>query len=191
MGTSNFGPLFEASHYYALLGSDFPTEESVEDHAQHIYDLLSTELDGIAEVTSANGYDVVYHRQTAVSVRNIAEIESEIAISKYDPAFSIYIRFNVFMVPGYYEGATVDYTYEVVADDGSTYDTDLTDFRENLEGLGICLSAEEYNKAIKDVNKTVDLIIDKLEQVLSKTTTCLHVSARFSNGETFYQPCKL
>lgn len=102
----------------------------------------------------------------------------------------IEVRIQLMLRSGYYEGANLDYNDAEIRIDG--YDAgDISDVSEGFDyassnlnaGLRKILAA----KAAKWAEASLEEIVQEAERLFTELTTPLVVTARFSNGETWYQ----
>jgi hypothetical protein len=103
-----------------------------------------------------------------------------------DTKVEVMVNVNAVVRSGYYSGCNLDYCYNFQVDN-STF-SNIDDTVDYLENYGSRAMAEyKAGFATKFLSKTLDEIVEKMEEVFSQYTDSYVVTARFSNGETIYE----
>ena len=103
------------------------------------------------------------------------------------------IRANVFLRSGYYEGGNLDYEFHNTIND-SPFD-DIYEIIEDINyypeeyGINKGLFTMHKERLEEKLEKLKTEINEKVEDSLKKVSDPYKVTARFSNGETFYEKC--
>lgn len=189
MGTSNFYNV-NAKQYYSVF---FESDEENEEFQDFWYE---DQIENICSYLNEKGFNV-----DANSLKNVKDpyelgsFPSYVigSISEYKRICNVEFQINMYAVvrSGYYEGFVLDWFYEVEIEGDCDIDI-IPDFEQVSEtisyygdvsvGMGII----QAKNALKWLNKTVDSLIETTEDAFKDITTPLVVTARFSNGETFY-----
>ena len=116
-------------------------------------------------------------------------------ITRIDKDFSflnstISIQLIVIALNGYYEGANFDYELNIDVD-GVDFDLDSICVDELFDILyhssdNMGLAKIHAPNLVTKIETETELLINEVEKVLEMYSSPLVVSARFSNGETFY-----
>lgn len=192
MATSNFHNVNAKQYYSVFFEADEENEENEEIH-DFWYD---DQIENICSYLNEKGFNVDANSLKYVKdPHELRSFPSNIigSISEYKTICNVDFQINMCAVvrSGYYEGFVLDWFYEVEI--GENYDIDCIPDLEQLSetisyngdvsvGMGII----QAKNALKWLNKTVDSLIENTEDCFKKITTPLVVTARFSNGETFY-----
>jgi len=195
MGTGNFCR-YSAKKIYAVISDDNNYGEYIWEDTR---EFVSMELEKIAKEK----------RRTWIEDDKIKLPYSlsypSTSIGYYRDEISLYgvewdIRLIVKTVSGYYSDFTLDYDIELAQEtSGSWTETNDDEYENDIEknindiieydgdylpykGLFIAHKNDIRNKLIDFTNT----LRDEVENVFEKCSTPLEVSARFSNGETFY-----
>lgn len=191
MATSNFCN-FEASKYYAV---GMQTEENEIFDSYYFDDkkkYISEKIDELAEGSNYYTFDSDNVENNFLRSYSGSLIRS-IGIDKDFGDITINIICNAVMVSGYYEGANLDIITDIQIN-GYSYDNyknflenfDFTDL-EYYSSMPIGMQKIQAKNIIKYVEKFTPVLTEKVENILSeKCQFKLVVSARFSNGETWY-----
>jgi hypothetical protein len=102
----------------------------------------------------------------------------------------VIVAIEIISRSGYYEGSNLDwnlsYCYYNDFDDSFNEDDVKSDF-VYYSDMNAGLATIQAKNACKWMEKTAESLVRFTEEVFEKCTTPLVVSARFSNGETWYQ----
>lgn len=136
-----------------------------------------------------------YWTSSIIGYRDAKRIES-FYVSEELAGISIGIKIDVLMRSGYYEGANLDYEISYFAEsvefdelsdafqayfDVATYDSDMR----------VGFAKIQANNAQNRFYRLHDRVVGDVEKILKENCThILQVSARFSNGETWYNEVK-
>ena len=105
--------------------------------------------------------------------RVIGEIEETISDSKDDYGITVMLVVR----SGYYDGVNLDWIVEFT--DNSYGDTD---------NIGDIMNDTEIYKTTRTkIERAFNKLVNKIEKICEDYSTPLKVTARFSNGETWYQ----
>ena len=206
MGTSNFY-YRNASKVFAIGldyeqpildedGNETDEMESVscetweyDEQRDYIFELLK-------EFHGKNGFDVFQNeRRSQLDNSNFsAGYIATISKQKYFGDVNCDVEINCFYRCGYYEGACLD--WEIVADfEGITYDkrdVDVLDiFAESVytRTMNAGMLKIQGTNAQKWFDKTINEMINIVEDCFTKGSTTFQRVATFSNGETIYEKC--
>jgi hypothetical protein len=184
MATANFYNK-NASNIYAIL----PENEDYYFIFDDVKNNISNDLEAYTKNSKAYlGYSNKYYRDA--SLIEVISATDEVAGVPFT------VSVEVLMRPGYYEGANLDYeiNYNVESvefDDLSEafqayFDVAAWDFDMN-KGL----AKIQAKNAAKRLEAMSNELVENVENILKKNCThILQVSARFSNGETWYSEVK-
>ena len=184
MATSNFYNN-NANNIYAII-----TEKEFEDYIfDFVKDDISSDLD--TYIKNSNAYPVhsnKYYRDA--SLIEVVSLTDEVAGVPFTVSIEILMR------SGYYVGANLD--YEINYNIGSVEFDDITDtFQAYFDvatysfGLSKGLAKIQAKNALNRLEAMSNELIENVEKILKENCThVLQVSARFSNGETWYSEVK-
>ena len=189
MGTSNFYNV-NAKQYYSVF---FESDEENEEFQDFWYE---DQIENICSYLNEKGFNV-----DANSLKNVKDpyelrsFPSHVigSISEYKRICNVEFQINMYAVvrSGYYEGFVLDWFYEVEIEGDCDIDI-IPDFEQVSETISyygdvsVGMGKIQAKNALKWLNKTVDSLIETTEDAFKDITTPLVVTARFSNGETFY-----
>lgn len=184
MATANFYNK-NASNIYAI----FQENEYDDFIYDDVKDNISNDLEAYTKNSKAYlGYSSKFYRDA--SLIEVVSVTDEIAGVPFT------VSIEVLMRSGYYEGANLDYeiNYNVESvefDDLSEafqayFDVATYDF-----GMNKGLATIQAKNAANRLEAMSDELIENVEKILKANCThVLQVSARFSNGETWYSEVK-
>jgi len=107
-----------------------------------------------------------------------------VELNDYYYGLDIEVRTSVVTRSGYYEGANIDWNDVNIIIDGWEFDIDNITLEHTELSAGLQAIALPYVQA--KVESLVETLENTLNKVLKESTTAYGVSARFSNGETWY-----
>ncbi len=184
MATGNFYNK-NANNIYAIFQED--------EYGDYIYDDAKENISNALEAYTKNskaclGYANKYYRDA--SLIDIIELTDEVAGVPFT------VSIEVLMRSGYYEGANLDYEIN--------YNIESVEFDDLTEAFQAYIDVATYNfdmsKGLatiqaKNASKRLEAIsnelVENVEKILKENCThILQVSARFSNGETWYSEVK-
>ena len=189
MATSNFHKV-NASQYYSVF---FEADEENEGFQDFWYD---DQIENIRSFLNEKGFNV-----DANSLKNVKDPHESrsfpsnviASISEHKRICNVEFQINMCAVvrSGYYDGFNLDWFYEVEIEGDCDIDCipDLEQLSETLSYYGdvsVGMGKIQAKNALKWLNETVDSLIENTEDYFKEITTPLVITARFSNGETFY-----
>lgn len=165
MGTGNF--FSRCGRYFVV---DLPEPELYREMEQEIVAELKQRLPEGAFIDEADEWDGV--RSFAGHI--FANVEIPFACKDYDST----VRIQLIARSGYYSAANLDY---VVGLDDIYHP--FYYFEEGIEEFDI-------SELPKRIQKKVNKVLNEIERVFGMFSEEYRVAARFSNGETWYEPVR-
>lgn len=205
MATGNF--YSESGKYYAVLmnyerpildddGNETEETETVSPESYEYDDEISYIQERFAEYAKNTPFVEFNESDQYLNDRNFGgRIFGTLSMSKQYAGIWIEVHYQLIMRSGYYEGANLDYEYSFYTD--SVEIEDITDVAfEYMQQLDY--SNGHYNKptgfatiqskhAMAWLTKAFAQLDEAINKIYSECSTPLVVTARFSNGETWYQ----
>ena len=184
MATSNFYNN-NANNIYAII----PENEYDAFIYDYIIDNISNDLEAFTKNSKAYlDYSNKHYRDA--SLIEVIRVTDEVAGVPFT------VSIEVLMRSGYYEGANLD--YEINYNIGSVEFDDITDtFQAYFDvaswnyGMNKGLATIQAKNASNRLEAMSEELIGNVEKILKENCThILRVSARFSNGETWYSEVK-
>jgi len=212
-GTSNFGKLDLADYYYALT-DDAIGEENIEEVAEDYYSVLESVLNGNC-LYDRMGWERGRNPDYLVAEYIFGDCESTSFDLMPGIEIKPTATLEFFIETGYYEGVRFDFRlkdgYEVFVNGYDDYDLETNIFvsadnsvdvafktiigdieyeldDEEIENFkeAVKRSAATFKKNWKKFENDLQKLIQKINKALAKAYPKYSVSARFSNGETWY-----
>ena len=185
MATSNFHKV-NASQYYSVF---FEADEENEGFQDFWYD---DQIENIRSFLKEKGFNLATYVEDPHELRSFPS-RVIASISTYKTICNVEFNITMYAVvrSGYYDGFNLDWFYEVEIEGDCDIDCipDLEQLSETLSYYGdvsVGMGKIQAKNALKWLNKTVDSLIENTEDYFKEITTPLVITARFSNGETFY-----
>jgi len=113
------------------------------------------------------------------------------SVSKYFCGVEVEVEISAILRSGYYSGVNLDWHVDFKLGNGYPMDEipSSREIIEDLEYYGTCgkgMATMQAKNVSWFLRNTKDELIEELENVYEKNSDPLVVTARFSNGETFY-----
>ena len=171
-------------------GDETVTRSCDEDDVQ----MLSDYIDELCEELKKNKkYNYYPDGKSWDNNRNFeGRIMGEVSVSKDFGDIGVDVSLQMIMRSGYYEGGNLDWELTILVAGSGEYDEEgLTDkaIAEDFEynsRMPKGMQVIQARNAIKWVMGAKDLLIRDVEEIFTKVSMPLVVTARFSNGETMY-----
>lgn len=188
MGTANFS-CKNTSKYFIIDGA-YEDDETGEMVGYESWD-WDAEIENIQSALSNHGYEE--HPNTKTNDRNSAMYLSEKDTIKCYGDISVTVRLIARIRDGYYQGANLDFNYEILIENG--YCEEYEDEMPDLDGIAYLIEDDFTNKGLAKmtamrienwIEKTFQEMVDELEGVFETLTTAYVCSGRFSTGEAVY-----
>jgi hypothetical protein len=204
MATGNFARPERAKNTYAVFMRETETDEDgneietfVDWDEEHellrdfFAELVESEIKGLPkfrlEYEKGDGSHLDVRR--SYSSTDVGTLTGRITIGEY----YVQVTMQVKTVSGYYEGANIDWDLDLdINGNVSDYLPEVSEIHEvggqrnGNRGLAAIHAQNVYDRT----GELMDIMDTLLDKVCEKCSTPLTVSARFSNGETWYAPVK-